>query len=95
DSLLIFKYRGNIHAIEPACPHQGYPMSKATVSDIEDFGVMLSAGVTCPKHGWTFDLWTGEADTGRYRLGVWEVEVREDGLGGEGEGQVWVRKKER
>lgn len=53
---------------------------------------MLSVGVTCPKHGWTFDLHTGEADVSRYRLGLYEVEVREDGDGEEG---VWVRKKER
>jgi nitrite reductase/ring-hydroxylating ferredoxin subunit len=89
-NVLIFQYRGKLHAIEHACPHQGYPLSKAHLNDIEDFGVVLSAGITCPKHGWTFDLFTGEADTGRYKLNIWEVDVRR----GNGEG-VWVRRKER
>ena len=92
-SLLIFKYREKIYAMEQACPHQGYPLIRASVSDIEDFGIVLSAGITCPKHGWTFDLHTGEPDVGRYELGLYEVEVR-DGEEGEGEG-VWIRKKER
>lgn len=50
---------------------------------------MLSAGIVCPKHGWSFDLFTGESDRGGYRLGVWEVQAR-DGESGE---EVWVRKK--
>lgn len=67
-------------------------MTRSTLSDIEDFGIVLSTGITCPKHGWTFDLHTGEADVGRYKLGLYEVELRENGDGDE---QVWVRKKER
>lgn len=45
--------------------------------DIEDFGVVLSAGITCPKHGWSFDLFTGNADRASYRLKVWEVQLRD------------------
>ena len=67
-------------------------MTNASLSDIEDFGIVLSVGVTCPKHGWTFDLHTGEASVSRYILGMYEVETRVDGDGEEG---VWVRKKER
>lgn len=67
-------------------------MTRASLSDIEDFGIVLSTGITCPKHGWMFDLFTGEADTGRYKLGLYEVEVRKGEDGDEG---VWVRKKER
>ncbi|KAG9661874.1 FAD/NAD(P)-binding domain-containing protein, partial [Aureobasidium melanogenum] len=92
NSILVFRYKDKIHAIESACPHQGYPMTRATLSDIEDFGIVLSTGITCPKHGWTFDLHTGEADVSRYKLGLYEVELRENGDEDE---QVWVRKKER
>ncbi|KAI4742251.1 dimethylaniline monooxygenase [Aureobasidium sp. EXF-12298] len=91
-SLMVFRYNERIYAIDQACPHQGYPMTNASLSDIEDFGIVLSVGVTCPKHGWTFDLHTGEASVSRYRLGMYEVETRVDGDGAEG---VWVRKKER
>ncbi|KEQ66210.1 uncharacterized protein M437DRAFT_40239 [Aureobasidium melanogenum CBS 110374] len=92
NSVLVFRYKEKFHAIEAACPHQGYPMTRASLSDIEDFGIVLSTGITCPKHGWMFDLFTGEADTGRYKLGLYEVEVRK---GEDGEEGVWVRKKER
>ena len=58
---------------------------------------MLSAGITCPKHGWQFDLNTGMADRGTYKLKLWEVELRPvAGHNGNDEGQeVWVRKKQR
>ena len=55
---------------------------------------MLSAGITCPKHSWSFDLFSGMGDRGAYKLKTWEVEVR-PGKGGEGGEEVWVRKKQR
>lgn len=87
--VLVFRYRGKIHAIDHSCPHQSYALSRGSVYDIEDFGITLSAGIVCPKHGWAFDLHTGQADTGRYQLGVYEVDIRS---GDEGD-EVWVRKK--
>ena len=53
---------------------------------------MFSAGITCPGHGWAFDVNTGLCDRGSYKLQVWEVESR--GGDGEGEEEVWVRQKE-
>lgn len=93
EQVLVFRHRGKFHAIDHQCPHRSYPLSKGSIYDIEDFGVVLSAGITCPKHGWAFDLHTGEADRGAYRLRVWEVEVR-DGDGAEGS-EVWIKKAER
>ncbi|KAK1831450.1 hypothetical protein QBC39DRAFT_407889 [Podospora conica] len=108
DQVLVFRYRGKVHAIDHQCPHSSFPLSKGAPFDIEDFGIVLSAGVTCPKHGWSFDLFSGRSDRGNYRLKVWEVELREVGGGqvvkgavGEGEGaeevvrEVWVRRKPR
>jgi hypothetical protein len=77
--------------------------------DIEDFGVVLSAGITCPKHGWSFDVFSGMADRGSYKLKVWEVQLRDvtdadenprpkDGAGTDSETsvkEVWVRRKQR
>ena len=78
------------------CPHSSYPLSNGTPFDIEDFGVMLSMGITCPKHEWSFDLHTGHADRGSYRLKVWEVQVRPGNVESEGgEKEVWVRRKQR
>ncbi|KAM3418427.1 hypothetical protein BST61_g4416 [Cercospora zeina] len=94
--ILAFQYRDTIHAIDHSCPHQNFPLSKASLYDIEDFGIVLSAGIACPKHGWSFDVNTGQSDRGGYKLGIWEVEVRggENGFG-EVEEEVWVRRKEK
>ncbi|KAH8680767.1 hypothetical protein BX600DRAFT_504523 [Xylariales sp. PMI_506] len=94
DQVLVFRYRGKIHAVNNQCPHSSFPLSNGTPFDIEDFGVVLSAGITCPKHGWSFDLFSGRGDRGNYRLAVWEVQLRpfnDD----QGEQEVWVRKKQR
>lgn len=59
---------------------------------------MLSAGINCPKHGWSFDLFSGKSDRGNYKLKIWEVQLRPvNGSDGQKEGdqEVWVRKKQR
>ncbi|KAK8929519.1 hypothetical protein VCV18_002182 [Metarhizium anisopliae] len=101
DQVLVFQYRGNFHAVD-----HSYPLSNGIPFDIEDFGVVLSAGLSCPKHGWSFDLFTGTADRAAYKLAVWEVQLRDkDGVtvvdrrGGDDVGAqdrtVWVRRKPR
>lgn len=80
------------------CPHQAFPLSKGSIFDIEDFGITLSAGITCPQHGWAFDLFTGMSDRNRYKLKVWEVELRDakpsDGASDKEDKTVWVRRKQ-
>ncbi|KAK2603767.1 hypothetical protein QQS21_004052 [Conoideocrella luteorostrata] len=105
NQVLVFQYRGKFHAVDHRCPHSAYPLSNGMPFDIEDFGVRLSAGLTCPKHGWSFDLITGMSDTGRYKLPVWEVQVRDkdgvhivDPLRSDSDTKdrtVWVRRKQR
>ncbi|KAK3369360.1 hypothetical protein B0T24DRAFT_632447 [Lasiosphaeria ovina] len=95
DQVLVFQFKGKFHAIDHKCPHSSYPLSDGAPFDIEDFGIALSAGITCPKHGWSFDLFSGMADRGSYRLKVWEVQLR-DVSGAQGaEQEVWVRRKQR
>ncbi|KAH8168436.1 rieske [2Fe-2S] domain-containing protein [Sarocladium implicatum] len=79
DQVLVFRYKGRFHAVDHKCPHASFPLSKATPFDIEDFGVALSAGLMCPKHSWSFDIWTGMSDRAAYRLAIWEVQHRDDG----------------
>ncbi|CCF40352.1 Rieske domain-containing protein [Colletotrichum higginsianum] len=108
EQVLVFRYKGKFHAVDHKCPHSSYPLSHGTPFDIEDFGMVLSAGLTCPKHGWSFDLFSGMADRARYKLGVWEVQLREiaetgpDTSTGESKAatpnadqEVWVRRKQR
>jgi len=90
--ILIFRYRNKLHAINHSCPHRTHPLSRGSLYDIEDFGIVFSAGITCPGHGWAFDVNTGLCDRGSYKLQVWEVECRGGDDGGEEE--VWVRRKE-
>ena len=66
---------------------------------------MLSAGVLCPNHGWSFDLFTGMSDRGNYRLQTWEVEIRDmketestdtkEKSDLSTDQEVWVRRKQR
>ncbi|KAI0437819.1 hypothetical protein F4803DRAFT_127666 [Xylaria telfairii] len=107
DQSLVFQYKGKIHAVDNKCPHSAFPLAKGTPFDIEDFGVVLSSGITCPKHGWSFDLFTGTADRNNYMLRRWEVQLRpiKDTVKGNGsdesqkedgdDQEVWVRRKQR
>ncbi|CAH0050720.1 unnamed protein product [Clonostachys solani] len=100
NQVLIFQYNGKFHAVDHKCPHSSFPLSQGTPFDIEDFGVVLSAGIQCPKHGWSFDLFTGMADRSAYKLTIWELQLRPETVNlGQGENNpdqgIWVRKKPR
>ncbi|KAI8660320.1 Rieske domain-containing protein [Fusarium keratoplasticum] len=108
DQVLVFQYKGKFHAVDHSCPHSSYPLSQGTPFDIEDFGMVLSAGLTCPKHGWSFDVFSGMSDRGSYRLKVWEVQLRDmtktetshatekaESVAEVVDKEVWVRRKQR
>lgn len=115
EQVLVFKYKGKVHAIDHVsssmmeslaqanpsqqCPHSSFPLSQGSLFDIEDFGITLSAGLTCPKHGWSFDIFSGQADRGNYKLKVWEVQLRDpqtkDESSDSPDKEVWVRRKQR
>ena len=46
----LFKVDGKVCAIHSVCPHQGGPL---------DEGGLTGKLVTCPWHGWEFDVTTG------------------------------------
>jgi nitrite reductase/ring-hydroxylating ferredoxin subunit len=46
----LFNVAGQFHALEGLCPHQGGPLGK---------GLLKDHFVTCPWHGWQFDVCTG------------------------------------
>ena len=41
---------GSLHAIDGLCPHQGGPLGT---------GTLCGSTLTCPWHGWQFDVTTG------------------------------------
>jgi nitrite reductase (NADH) small subunit len=63
----LFNVGGSISAIDGICPHQGGPLAE---------GIVEGTLVTCPWHGWQFDIRTGAMPTGsRLRQSVYEVKV--------------------
>lgn len=71
-TVAIFNVAGAFYAVENTCPHQGGPLGEGY---LEENGV-----ISCPWHGWTFDLRTGVSPLDRdVRVGCYPVRV-EDGL---------------
>ncbi|QDT63684.1 Rieske (2Fe-2S) protein [Calycomorphotria hydatis] len=70
----LFNVDGEFHALDGVCPHAGGPLGK---------GVLTNKRVTCPWHGWQFDVTTGVSClTENIVHERFEVEVRD--------GEVWV-----
>lgn len=52
--IALFNVDGEFHAMDGICPHQGGPLGK---------GKLAGCIVTCPWHGWQFDVTTGQHQT--------------------------------
>jgi len=48
--IAVFNVDGTLHALDGICPHAGGPLAK---------GEVAGSIVTCPWHGWQFDVTTG------------------------------------
>jgi nitrite reductase (NADH) small subunit len=46
----LYNVDGQLYALDGVCPHQGGPLGK---------GVLAGSVVTCPWHGWQFDVTSG------------------------------------
>jgi nitrite reductase (NADH) small subunit len=49
--IALFNVAGTFYALDGVCPHQGGPLGD---------GALCGAIVTCPWHGWQFDVRTGQ-----------------------------------
>jgi len=65
--IALFAVDGQFHAVQNDCPHQHY-------SALHD-GILHGHEITCPMHGWTFDLTSGKATIGGGRLKCYAVKV--------------------
>jgi nitrite reductase/ring-hydroxylating ferredoxin subunit len=72
----IFRQQGRLYAIDGMCAHQGGPLAQ---------GRVVAGCVTCPWHGWQYELATGIQTVNRQPLQR-TYEVREQ----EGKVQVQV-----
>lgn len=52
----LFHVGDSFHALDGMCPHQGGPLGKGSLS---------GCVVTCPWHGWQFDVCSGQHQTNR------------------------------
>lgn len=52
----VFNVSGQLYALDGICPHQGGPLGK---------GALAGCIVTCPWHGFQFDVTTGQHQTSR------------------------------
>ena len=67
--IAVYHTPGGYRATDAECPHRGGPLAD---------GLMGDGCVTCPLHGWRFDLGTGEAVGHDARVAVHAV-VERDG----------------
>jgi nitrite reductase (NADH) small subunit len=65
--IAVFRLRDRFAAIDAECPHKGGPLSD---------GLVAEGCVTCPLHGWRFDLETGRALAGEGAVTVHDVVER-------------------
>ena len=70
----IFRAAHGWRALGGTCPHAGGPLADGIVSE---------RCVTCPLHGWRFDLDTGEALNAQAQVETYEVLERG--------GELWLR----
>jgi len=48
--IALFNVEGSFYALDDVCPHQGGPLGE---------GELMGNVVTCPWHGWEYDVTTG------------------------------------
>ena len=65
-NIALFNVGGQFHAIDNACPHRGGPLGE---------GMLNGSVVTCPWHGWQFDVTTGKSPVMPAGVKVFEVKV--------------------
>lgn len=67
--IALFNIDGEFYALENSCPHQGGPIAD---------GWLEGPTVTCPWHGWCFDVRTGKMTLGDFAR-VIKFAVRREG----------------
>jgi nitrite reductase/ring-hydroxylating ferredoxin subunit len=60
---------GEVFAVARACPHEGYPLEQ---------GIVVGESITCPWHGWRFDLRSGACLTAGEDTRTFPVSIRGD-----------------
>ena len=68
----LYNVDGRLAAIDGICPHQGGPLAE---------GPLVGTVVTCPWHGWQFDILDGRSGiSDKLRQPTFEVKVEGDAI---------------
>lgn len=70
NEVAVFKVGEDVFALNNICPHQHTPL-------LYD-GFVENCCVTCPAHGWMFDLKTGKRPTGSRGVDSYPVKIIND-----------------
>ena len=65
--IVIFKRNEEMFAVNNVCAHQHFSMLHQ--------GKVDGYEVTCPMHGWTYDMRTGKSTTGQGQVSTYTVQV--------------------
>ena len=69
-NIALFNVDGKFHAIDNTCKHQGGPLGEGTC----DGNI-----VTCPWHGWKYDITTGiNPENPQIKVDTFEVKVEDN-----------------
>jgi len=64
---VLYHHHGNWYAVGSLCPHQNAPLEGTEARD---------GRITCKRHGYCFDLKTGDCTTlGGYGIPVYDVQI--------------------
>ncbi len=70
--IALFKIDGKIYAVNNVCPHKQ--------ANIMHEGFVENGCVTCPLHGWTFEIATGNLLGGSRGLKSYPVKIEKDDI---------------
>lgn len=76
--LALFRHGDQVFATDAACPHQGGDLAAGDIEDLDG-----SLCVSCPVHGFSFDLQRGGVSVvpcGTYQLRVFPTKVDAEGV---------------
>jgi nitrite reductase/ring-hydroxylating ferredoxin subunit len=71
-NVVVVHVDGDVFAFENSCPHQHFSLLHQ--------GSIEGCTITCPMHGWTFDMKSGSSTNGNGRLRKVQVKCVDDSV---------------
>ena len=81
EEVALWRVEGGYYAINNTCPHQHFSVLHQ--------GTLEGTNLTCPMHGWTFSLKSGQAINGDGKARIYRTSVFGDDIFVEKPGDKW------